>query len=68
MLSTKCLQIIFYVYKDDLVLNNQQQLICYKTQPNQTNTWNHLTVCNQMSSGLFKNSIAYKQLGYKSYI
>ena len=25
------------MYKEDLALNNQQQLICYKTKPNQTN-------------------------------
>ena len=24
---------ILYMYKQDLTLNNQQQLICYKTQP-----------------------------------
>ena len=31
-----CLQIIYLMFKDDLVLNNLQQLICHKTQPNQT--------------------------------
>ena len=31
------------------------------------NTWNHLIVCKQMSSGSFKNVI-YKLLAYKSYI
>ena len=31
-----CLEIILmYMYKEDLVLNNQQWLICHKTQPNQ---------------------------------
>ena len=31
-----CLQIIYsiYIYKQDLALNNQQDLICHKTQPN----------------------------------
>ena len=28
------LQIIYNTYKEDLALNNQQGLICYKTQPN----------------------------------
>ena len=26
---------LIYIYQPDLVLNNQQWLICYKTQPNQ---------------------------------
>ena len=33
-----CLQIIYiliYMYKDDLAPNNQQWLMCNKTQPNQ---------------------------------
>ena len=33
-----------------------------------SNTWNHLTVCKQMSSGSFKNNITSKQFTYKSYI
>ena len=32
------------------------------------NTWNHLTVCKQMSSGSFKNNATYKLFIYKSYI
>ena len=39
MLFTKCVYksypYLIYMYKDDLVLNNQQLLICHKTQPNQ---------------------------------
>ena len=31
-----------------------------------SNTWNYLTVCKQMTSGLFKDVI-YKQFVYKSY-
>ena len=31
------------------------------------NTWNHLPVCKQMSSGLFKN-VTYKLFVDKSYI
>ena len=33
-----CLQTIYstYMYKEDLVLNNQQWLMCHKTQPNPT--------------------------------
>ena len=31
-----CKQIIYlYMYEEDLALNNQQWLICHKTQPNQ---------------------------------
>ena len=30
------------------------------------NTWNHLTVCKQMSSGSFENNVFYKLLAYKS--
>ena len=26
---------LVYMYKEDLALNNQQWLICYKSQPNQ---------------------------------
>ena len=32
-----------------------------------SNTWNHLTVCKQMSSGSFKNNVAYKIFAYKLY-
>ena len=32
-----------------------------------SNIWIHLTVCKQMSSGLFKNT-TYKLFVYKSYI
>ena len=32
------------------------------------NIWNHLTVCKQISSDLFKNMIMYKLLTYKSYV
>ena len=32
------------------------------------NTWNHLTMCKQMSSGLFKNKVSYKLFSYKSYL
>ena len=28
-----------YMYKEDLALNNQQWLICYKTKRNQTNSY-----------------------------
>ena len=31
------------------------------------NTWNHLTMCKQMGSDLFKNKFTYKQFTYKSY-
>ena len=32
-----CIEIIYlmYMYKKDVALNNQQWLICHKTQPNQ---------------------------------
>ena len=32
-----CLQIIYYMYKEDFVLNKLQSLICHKTQPIETN-------------------------------
>ena len=32
------LQIIYNIYKEDLTLNNLQELICPKTHPNQTNS------------------------------
>ena len=35
MLPTTHIYII-YIYKEDLALNNPQELICHKTQPNQT--------------------------------
>ena len=31
------------MYKEDLVLNNQQWLICYKTQPNSTKPNNNVS-------------------------
>ena len=39
MLQTICLQIVYliYMYKQDLALNKPYELICRKTQPNQTN-------------------------------
>ena len=41
--------------KEDLVLNNTQELICHK--PKQTNnTWNYLTECKQMNFNSFKKS------------
>ena len=40
MFSTKCVyqSYVFdiYMHKQDLVLNNLQYLICYKTKPNET--------------------------------
>ena len=33
-----------------------------------SNTWNHLAVCKQMSSGLFRNNVIFKLLIYVSYI
>ena len=33
-----------------------------------SNTWNHLAMCKQMSSGLIKNEVIYKLFAYKSYI
>ena len=33
-----------------------------------SNTWNYLTVCKQMTSGLFKNHVTFKVFIYKSYI
>ena len=33
-----------------------------------SNTWNHLTVCKQISSNLFKNEITYKLYTEKSYM
>ena len=33
-----------------------------------SSTWNHLTVCKQMSSGSFENNVTYKLFTYKSYI
>ena len=32
-----CLEIIYLIYKKDLVVNNLQCLICHKTKPNQIN-------------------------------
>ena len=32
-----------------------------------TNTWNHLTVCKQISSNSFKNKITYEVFPFKSY-
>ena len=44
-----CLQILYLMYmsKKDLALNNQQMLICHKTQPNQViyNEAQRLCVC-----------------------
>ena len=42
-LHTICLQImyIWYIYKQDLALNNLQELICPKTKPNQPTRWTH---------------------------
>ena len=41
MLSTKYIYKLYiyliYMYKKDSALNNLQELICYKTKPNQTN-------------------------------
>ena len=41
ILLTKCLYkswiYLIYMYKQDLVSNNLQWLICHKTKPNQTN-------------------------------
>ena len=31
------------------------------------NTGNYLTLCKQISSGLFKNDVTYKLFAYKSY-
>ena len=31
-------------------------------------TWNHLTVCKQMSTGLLKNDVTNKLFAYKSYV
>ena len=33
-----------------------------------SNIWNHLFVCKQMSAGSFKKNVTYKLLIYKSYI
>ena len=61
------------MYKQDLALNNLQGLICRKTEPAKQievfnyYTWNHLTVCKQMSSGLFKN-VTYKLFTWKSFV
>ena len=30
-----------------------------------SNTWNHLTLCKQMMSALFKNNVTYKLFIYK---
>ena len=37
VIDKMCLEILYliYMYKEDLALNNQQWLICHKTQPNQ---------------------------------
>ena len=32
------------------------------------NTWNHLTVCKQISSSSFKNNVTDKRFVYKSYM
>ena len=32
-----------------------------------SNTWKYLTVCNQVSSGSFKNNVTYKLFVYKWY-
>ena len=32
----KQIKYLIYMYKEDLVLDNQQWLICHKTKPNQT--------------------------------
>ena len=31
-----------------------------------SNTWNHLTVCKQISSGSFKDNVTYKLFVYES--
>ena len=57
MLSTKCVNksYVYYIYKDDLALNNQKWLICHKTQPNQTKQ-EHLLfyICNIHGGGITK--------------
>ena len=46
----------------DTILNLQIQILMLDS-----NTWNHLPVCKQMSFGLFKN-VTYKLVIYKSHI
>ena len=33
---------LIYIYKEDLALNNQQRLICHKTQPKDYSYWERL--------------------------
>ena len=54
---------LIYVYKEDLVLNNQQGLIYHKIHLN-----NYLTMCKQMISGRFENKVIYKLLAKKLHI
>ena len=42
------------IYKQDMILNNQQGLICYKTKPNQTK-YSSRFVLNSLNSDLFKD-------------
>ena len=51
VLSTRCVYKSYiskiYMYKHDLELNNQQWLICHKTQPNQTKPFNYGQIVGQ---------------------
>ena len=65
-----CLQIIFYMDKLDLALNNLQWLICHKTQSNPNLTQGHL--CEAKHEQLFfriwswfANSISYNDTNVK---
>ena len=65
MLSTKCVYKsyihLIYIYKKDLVLNNLQGLICYKTQPN-PNNYNTLLVSTQSAGAVeYDDCISVKE-------
>ena len=49
-------RITIYMYKGDLALNNLQQLICYKTKPNQTMP----LLLFKKHNGNFKVNLSYK--------
>ena len=57
---------LIYMYKQDLVLNNLQCLICHKTKPNETNLSNVvILLCVYIASSMDKNQ---KFLRLKSFL
>ena len=53
-----------YLTVYEQIINIKEKLLAFDR-----NTWNHSTVCKEMSSNnLFKNKVTYKLFPYTSYI